>query len=158
MADLSQFVLIYCLIALLAIAPHAHAADKADLQNAVTIALSGTLSDDHVGPDARRQLEKMIAANAAAANNVALKAIEQANAYGTLQALSVVNVAKLTAESDKKGTLEVLRRYIALADSTISKGPKKAAGMNSDDDATRRIERLRQVRIEAAAFEKTLRD
>jgi len=117
-----------------------------DLQNAVVLALNGTLNEDHIGPEEMRRLEKVIAANAMQANKITLSVIEQRDNRKRLGSVYVTNVAKLTVSNDKTGASQVLRRYVALIDSAISERT------NSDSD-NNRIEKLREARSHAKAFE-----
>src|ERR1700730_10000186 len=91
-------------------------ADERPVQDAVALALNGTLNADHIGPDQAAQAERLIKENATLANKLVIDALSKPYNKGRVEDLFVANVLRLTKDSDKAKATEVLEKFSALLD------------------------------------------
>ena len=140
---MNRFSLYLALLSLTAMSLAFASSDEHDIQNAVTLALNGTLSIDHIGPDKAAQAERLIKQNAAQANKIVLETITKAENKHRLEDLYVANVIRLTKENDKAGAVQVLEKFTALLDAAAAE--VKANPPTKTDQIERHNNRLQRV-------------
>jgi hypothetical protein len=124
------------------------------VQDAVRLALNGTLEVDHIGSDRTAQAEKLIRENAVQANELTLKFIAKPENRTWLEDIYVGNVVRLTKEKDKAGAIRVLEKFSTLLDAVASEEKLNAPGKSSTAEQKERhenrLQRLSAAREQAA--------
>jgi hypothetical protein len=128
---------------------------RESVEEAVKIAMNGTLSPDHVGPDKAARLQTLLTANAKIANSIALRLLNLASPNTRPEDLAAVLVINYT-KSDTSGAVQVIRKYLTLLDSAEAAERGRHTALSNDpteDERFRnRLNRIEQVRRESRAF------
>jgi hypothetical protein len=132
---------------LLIISGMAAMAAENNVEEAVRVAMSGSLNPDHIGPDRATQFQTILSTNATTANNIALSMLSTRSPGFAVEEMHVTEIVKFTG-ADVRGASQLLRAYITHLDSSDAAEKSRHASATATDSENEQFKNRTQ-RIEA---------